>query len=144
VWLVRKKKLLQVLIPGLAAPRLSPFEEAIRQLDELARQRLVENGSVKVFYSRLSDILRVYLFRRQGIASLSETSDELLGQIRKLSLSSQQLADLSETLRMGDFVKFAKFQPGVADSEFHYKVIRESIGEFNRKAEEEEKKEITA
>ena len=39
---------------------------------------------------------------------------------------------------MGDFVKFAKYQPGLADSELHYRVIRQTIGELNRKAEAEE------
>jgi hypothetical protein len=133
IWLLRKKHLLTTLIPTRAAPRLSPYEEAIQQLDELTRQRLVENGAIKTFYSRLSDILRVYLYRQMGIASLSETSDELIEQMRKkLSLPSQQLTDLAETLRMGDFVKFAKFQPGASDSEFHYRTIRETIEELNR------------
>jgi hypothetical protein len=133
VWLIRKKHLLAAFIPTPSAPRLSPYEEAIQQLDELTKQRLVESGAIKTFYSRLSDILRVYLYRSKGIASLSETSDELIEQMRrKLSLPSQQLTDLAETLRMGDFVKFAKFLPGVSDSEFHYRTIRTTIEELHK------------
>lgn len=138
VWIVRKKKLLSVLVPWVAAPRLTPYEEAIRQLDELAKQHLVEDGAVKTFYSRLGDILRVYLFRRMGIASLSETSEELIDQIRQLHLSQQQLTDVAEALRMGDFVKFAKYQPEAADSDSHYRIIREAIEALNRKMEEME------
>ncbi len=67
VWLVRKKKILQVLVSRPPAPRLSPYEEAIAQLDELAKARMVEDGVVKMFYSRLGEILRVYLYRRVGI-----------------------------------------------------------------------------
>src|ERR1700722_3574280 len=78
VWLLRKKKLLKVLAP-LFIPRLSPYEEAIRQLDELAGRRLLEDGAVKTFYSLLGEIFRVYLYRRLDIASLSETSEELIG-----------------------------------------------------------------
>ncbi len=139
VWMVRRKKLLKVLVPWKQVPRLSPFEEAMRQLDELAKQRLIEDGAFKTFYSRLGDILRLYLYRRMGIASLSETSEELIAQIRQLSLPQQQFMDLAEALRMGDFVKFAKYQPGLADSEAHYRIIRGAIEELDRKIEADER-----
>jgi hypothetical protein len=139
VWMVRRKKLLKVLVPWKQAPRLSPFEEAMRQLDELAKERLIEDGAFKTFYSRLGDILRLYLYRRMGIASLSETSEELIAQIRQLSPPQQPFMDLAEALRMGDFVKFAKYQPGLADSEAHYRIIRGAIEELDRKIETDER-----
>lgn len=139
VWIVRRRKLLKVLVPWVAPPRLSPYEEAMKQLDELARQQLVADGAVKTFYSRLGDILRLYLFRRVGIASLSETSEELIAQIRRLPLPVRQFEDLADALRMGDFVKFAKYQPEVKDSELHYRIIRGAIEELNRNLETEER-----
>jgi hypothetical protein len=143
VWLIRKKKLLKLIgIGQKTAPRLSPYEEAITQLDELERQRLPENGSLKLYYSRLGDILRLYLFRRMGIASLAETSEELILQLRRLPLPAQQWTELAETLRMSDFVKFAKYQPGLADCELHYRVIRSSVEELNRIADAKEQTEI--
>jgi hypothetical protein len=141
VWLVRKKKILQVLVSRPPPPRLSPYEEAIAQLDELTNKQMVENGAVKTFYSRLGEILRVYLYRRTGIASLSETSEELIGQIRRLSLRQQQFADLAEALRMGDFVKFAKYKPGLTDSDTHYRAIRGAIEELDRNLRAEEQAE---
>ena len=138
VLLIRKKKLLTLLTPQ-QAPRLSPFEEAIAQLDELERQRLPESGSIKLYYSRLGDIFRMYLYRRMGIASLAETSEEIIAQLKRIPLPAQSFAELAEALRMSDFVKFAKYQPGPADSELHYRVIRSSIEELNRIAEAEEK-----
>ena len=101
----------------------------------MAGQRLVENGAVKTFYSRLSDIFRIYLYRRVGIASLAETSEELIGQLRRQGLPEQQFTDLAEALRMGDFVKFAKYQPGLAESDSHYRIIRGTIEELNQKLE---------
>jgi hypothetical protein len=139
IGLVRKKKGLKLLIPRQTAPRLSPFEEAIAQLDELERQHMPENGSVKLYYSRLGDIFRMYLYRRMGIASLAETSEEIISELRRSPLPAPSFAELAEALRMSDFVKFAKYQPGLADSELHYRVIRTSIEELNRMAEAEEK-----
>src|SRR5882724_399125 len=135
IWLVRKKKLLK--IGGrqeTLAPRLSPYEEAIRQLEELQQQHLAENGQVKIYYTRLGDILRQFILRRLGIASLVETNEELIGKLRKLPISSEEFARLAETLRMSDFVKFAKYQPGIPDNEHNFKVIRSSVDSFDELA----------
>jgi hypothetical protein len=125
-WLIRKRRIIKQGVTR-QAPRLSPFEEAMQQLDELAKQRLPVNGAIKTYYSRLDEIFRVYLFRRLGISSLAETSEELITQLRHSSLATDQFDSLADTLRMSDFVKFAKYQPGIADSEHHYEVIRSSI-----------------
>jgi hypothetical protein len=34
---------------------------------------------------------------------------------------------LTDTLRISDFVKFAKYQPGVSDNEHHYRVVRAAV-----------------
>ncbi|HXB92742.1 MAG TPA: hypothetical protein VNU72_10645, partial [Puia sp.] len=83
VWLVQKKKKLPTPVVPTPVVRLSPYAEATRQLEELERQRLPENGSVKTYYTRLGEIFRVYLYRRLGISSPAETSEELIGQLRK-------------------------------------------------------------
>jgi len=85
IWLVRKKKLLK-LFSAVELPRRSPYEEAIEQLEQLEKQRLPESGSVKAYYTRLNDILRLFISRKLGIASLSETNEELIGQLRPLRL----------------------------------------------------------
>lgn len=126
IWLIRKRKVIKQLITR-QVPRLSPLEEAMKQLDELAKQQLPVNGAIKTYYTRLNEIFRVYLFRRLGIHSLAETSEELIAQLRSSLLQPQQFDSLAETLRMSDFVKFAKYQPGIADSEHHYDIIRNAI-----------------
>jgi len=142
VWLVRKKKLLR-LGGALAAPviQLTPYEEAIRQLEELHKQGPGADGQVKMFYTRLNDILRLFVLRRLGIASLAETNEELIGQIRRLPLTRAQFDELAETLRMADFVKFAKYVPAASDSERSYQVIRQSVDHLNEIRAEEERQE---
>lgn len=126
LWLIQKRKVIQQLITRIA-PRLSPLEEAMKQLDELAKQQLPANGAIKTYYTRLNEIFRVYLFRRLGIHSLAETSEELITQLRDSFVAARQFDSVAETLRMSDFVKFAKYQPGIADTEHHYEVIRTAI-----------------
>jgi hypothetical protein len=126
-WLVRKKKLLQVRAVTREAPRLSPYEEAIKLLDELEQQHLPEAGAMKAHYSRLGEILRLYLLRRLRIASFAETSEELIGQLRREQLPGEVFNNLAEALRMGDFVKFAKYQPGIPESAQHYRAVRIAV-----------------
>ena len=128
VWLIRKRKLLKAAAAAKEAPQLSAYEEAVSQLKQLELQKhLLSDGSAKVYYSRLGDIFRIFMLRRLGIETLAETSDELIGQLRRLSLPGDQFAALSDTLRMSDFVKFAKYQPGLADGEQHHQTIRGAI-----------------
>lgn len=137
VWLVMKKKLLKRTV---AEPLviLTPYEEAVRQLEELHKQGAGADGQIKIYYTRLNDILRLFVLRRLGIASMAETNEELIGQLRRLSLARQHFDALAETLRMTDFVKFAKYQPGVEDNERSYQVIRQSVDHLNEIAEPEE------
>ena len=139
-WLIRKKKLLKKLVSVRMAPRLSPFEEAIHDLDELERQHLPDTGAMKTYYSRMGEILRVYLLRRLNIASLTETSEELIGQLRRQQLPANIFDGLAEALRMSDFVKFAKYQPGIADSGQHSRAVRLAIETLEQGIKEEEQK----
>jgi hypothetical protein len=125
-WLIQKRRPILQMITR-EAPRLSPLDEAMKQLDELAKQQLPVNGSTKLYYTRLNEIFRVYLFRRLGIHSLAETSEELISQLRASFIHPRQFDSVAETLRMSDFVKFAKYQPGIPDTEQHYDVIRSAI-----------------
>lgn len=131
IWLVRKKKLLRRGVTAVPVVQLTPYEEAIRQLEELYKQGAGEDGKVKIYYTRLNDILRMFVLRRLGIASLAETNEELIGQIKRLPLTSGQFEELAETLRMADFVKFAKYVPAATDNERSYQVIRQSVDHLN-------------
>jgi BatD DUF11 like domain len=131
IWLVRKRRLLKPhSVQTRKTPLLSPYEEAISLLDELQRQNLPETGAFKTYYSRLGDIFRVYLYRRLSIQSLSETSEEMISQLRRQALPAQQFSELSDTLRMSDFVKFAKYQPEPADAKAHLRTIRSAVEEL--------------
>jgi hypothetical protein len=138
IWLIRKKKLLKGF-SAVEQPRLSPYEEAVTQLAELEKQRLPESGAVKTYYTRLNDVIRLFVLRKLGIASLAETNEELIGQLRPLPLTPAQFDALAETLRMSDFVKFAKYQPGLSDNENDLSVIRNSVELLNKIGEERDR-----
>lgn len=111
--------------PPPAAPVIpqDPFKTAMQQLEELEAQR----PSKKEYYSRAVDIFRVYADQRKGIHSQQQTTDDLVNQLRSIGLPETLYTNLSRSLRLSDFVKFARFEPTVQDDQDLMQVIRETI-----------------
>jgi hypothetical protein len=116
--LVRRKKK-----PIDKAPPVDPFIEAKTELEKLRK----ENPVSKIFYTRLVEIFRLYILRRKGIASLQKTTDDLVVQLKSLKLPAEDFNQLAQTLRMSDFVKFAKYEPSENDKKDSFNIIKRSI-----------------
>jgi hypothetical protein len=114
--------------PVQKAPPVDPFTEAKQELEKLRR----ENLQSKLFYTRLVDIFRVYISRRRGIASLQKTTDDIVVQLRSLNLPKESFNRLAQALRMSDFVKFAKYEPGENDKADSFNTIKGAIEDIQR------------
>jgi hypothetical protein len=106
---------------------LSAFDEAMASLETLKKMPLTDAGSVKKFYSGMNDTLRVFLSRSMGLSTMERTNEELILQLSRLIMNKDFFTQLAGTLRMSDFVKFAKYIPDVYDNERNLEVIRSSI-----------------
>jgi oxygen tolerance protein BatD len=115
--------------------RLNPYEEAMQALEELRKQGTPADGMVKNYYTKLNDILRIYIMRKLGIGTLEKTNDELVLQLQKIGLPRDQFTQLSEALRLADFVKFAKYTPGATDMQSSFQTIKSSIEILNKQEE---------
>jgi hypothetical protein len=112
-------------------PKLSPYDEAMQALAALRMKGLPQNGQVKWYYTELNDILRVFVSRKLSIATMERTNEELIMKLRELNLSRDSFSQLAQALRMSDYVKFAKYQPGVEDNEKNYEIIHSAIQILN-------------
>jgi len=127
IYLLLKKKRIPASVPeGI----VNPYEEAMEKLEKLQK----EKPETKQFYSRLTDIFRVYIFRKKGILSLQKTTDDLVIQLKTIDLSKEQSDQLAQTLRLSDFVKFAKYQPEKMDDTNALRTITESIINIEKSA----------
>ena len=106
---------------------LSPFDEAIASLESLKKMALADAAAVKKYYSGMNDALRIYLSRSLGLATMERTNEELILQLSRLDMNKDFFSRLAGTLRMSDFVKFAKYIPDVHDNEQNLEVIRSAI-----------------
>jgi LPXTG-motif cell wall-anchored protein len=119
-FLYRKKK------PKILAKPESisdPFEEAMKQLDSLSKN----STDAKQFHSALTDILRQYIFRKKGIQTLQNTTDDLLVQLKKLNIDKVYFDQLSQSLLLSDFVKFARYKPAENENDFCFETIAGTI-----------------
>jgi hypothetical protein len=129
-FLVRKKTK-----PVAKIPFVDPYKEARQELEKLGK----ENLATKLFYTRLVDIFRLYISRRKGIASLQKTTDDLVVQLRSLKLPVEEFNRLAQSLRLSDFVKFAKFEPAESDKTDSFKTIKDFIENIEKMEIQKEK-----
>lgn len=96
---------------AVAVRRRPPYEEAIAQLNTLRGEHLCEQGHEKEFYTRLTEILRVYLQDRFGINAMEMTSSQILHSLDANEQTRLSKSAMRQVLTMADFVKFAKVRP---------------------------------
>lgn len=84
---------------------------ALRELEQLKADKVWQQGRVKEFYSRLSDIIRTYLENRYTIYAMEQTSFEILLSVKDFMGKDSNYSLLKILLQLSDLVKFAKAQP---------------------------------
>lgn len=97
-----------------AAPKakpVPPYERAVGELNRLKAEQLCEHGQEKEFYTRLTDILRVYLHGRFGINAMEMTSEQIRKALRHNEQTRLSKDKVEQVLEIADFVKFAKLRP---------------------------------
>lgn len=109
IWLYLRRK--KKPVPVVVAPSSTPYETATRELQVLKAEKLWQQGDIKQYYTRLTDILRTYFEHQFGIAALEQTSAELLQNIKPVTILNQQRDKLRSILAISDLAKFAKLQP---------------------------------
>lgn len=97
-----------------AKPKEAPHVVALRELEHIRESKLwLEPDKIKLFYSEVSDTLRIYIKDRFNINAPEFTSDETIQAFTKQKnlLSEKSFTQLKDILKLSDLVKFAKYQP---------------------------------
>ncbi|MDE6190606.1 MAG: cell wall anchor protein [Muribaculum sp.] len=110
VWLryIKGKKAIPLVPKKKPVP---PYEVAMQALNRLKSEKLCENGHEKEYYTRLTEILRIYLDKRFGINAMEMTSTQIMQQLRSNDDTKTSAPVMKQILEMADFVKFAKVRP---------------------------------
>lgn len=93
-------------------PKRPAHEIALDALRSLEAEKLWQRGEVKLYHSKLTDIIRTYIEERFNIKAMESTTDEILTDFSHHTEFNGELQSiLKEMLTLADFVKFAKQQP---------------------------------
>jgi hypothetical protein len=94
---------------------------AFRELEKLRDEKLWQKGEIKIYYTKLTEILRQYLENRFNVLSLELTTDETLDALVKTGFKKDgSYNQLKTVLIIADFVKFAKYNPEPSENEAHF------------------------
>lgn len=113
VWAFMRYKKEGTVLPKKPMP--TPYEVAMHDLRELKTKNLWEQGFEKEYFTRLTDILRIYLDRRFGINAMEMTTREIMNRLYDSDIKDKR-EYMRQILSVADFVKFAKVRPLPADN----------------------------
>ncbi|MCP5112736.1 MAG: DUF4381 family protein [bacterium] len=119
-----------------ATPAEPPHQIALRELRELLDENLIEKGQAKLFYLRVSNILRHYIEDRFGLHAPERTTEEFLDDLGHAdALDARQKELLKNLLTHCDMVKFAEHQPNRAEVDDTVNACAQFIAETRPKEE---------
>lgn len=108
---VRKKRKKGEKIYQPQVPSRPAHEIALEALRKLEAEKLWQQGRVKEYHSRVSDIVRTYIEHTLSINAMEMTTDLILSSSEIKALNQRNKNELQELLERADLVKFAKYQP---------------------------------
>jgi len=87
---------------------VAAHEHALAELGALRDSDLLVTGQYKVFYTRLSEIVREYLEARYGVPAMEQTTWMIDRDLQREKVPQVWRDELVGTLRRADLVKFAR------------------------------------
>jgi len=117
IWYLRKRRKNQPLFVRKPKPVPPPHVTAIQKLEELRLAKIWQQGRLKLYYTKLTDIAREYLEGRYHIDALEMTTDEILDALKAQKLNEEIVGKLGASLQLADLVKFAKAQPTALEND---------------------------
>lgn len=107
----KKRKKKQPVVFARPKPKIPPHRWALDELEKLRNEKLWQKNLIKLYHSRLTEIVRQYLDDRFGIMAPEMTSQEIMQAAYDINLPDKNLRELQQILELADLVKFAKYTP---------------------------------
>ena len=135
IYFIRRRKK-KPLFSRLQKPSVPAHIRALEALEKLRVSHLWQQGKIKEFHSRLTDIVRLYIEERFGIPALEMVTSDVLESLMHIEeISDENQQHLRRMLQLADMVKFAKFLP-LPDE--HDSSLRYAVQFVNETANKEE------
>jgi hypothetical protein len=122
--------------------KLPPHVIALNSLNTLDERKLWQNGKIKEYHSKITEIIRKYFSERFGLHALELTTTETM-ELLRTTKDTEVIRDITESfLNNADMVKFAKFSPLGSVNEEMMRQAVEIVEKTIPKPEPEQKPEV--
>ena len=103
---------------------------AFKALEKLRDEKLIEDGKLKEFYYKISEIIRAYIENRFNIHAPDQTTEEFLEYTRKnKAFSDKQNQILHDFMQHCDMVKYAQHPPTNEEIQKSFIITKDFIDE---------------
>lgn len=133
--IIRKTRKIQPPMVVVEAPKVPAHIIALEKLEKLKKEKLWQEGKLKLYYSSMTDILREYIENRFKIPAMEQTTDEILFGFRNAAVDEESKRKLKQVLTLSDLVKFAKEQPLPDENEISMSNVFDFINGTKREEE---------
>lgn len=111
VWYIQSRRRMKPKVIERPKPKDPAPVWARKELKKLEEEKLWQKNEIKLYYSRLTDILRLYIEYRYGWLALESTTEEITEGIDLYGIRDEAKKNLLTILTEADLVKFAKKIP---------------------------------
>lgn len=112
--------------------KISPYDEAMKELDKLKALNISSPEEIRVAHIKLGEILKRYLTCKQNTSYLNKTTSEILISLSEQAVDKEMLAIVASSLRCSDAVKFAKYLPPTNETAESMVSIKEVISQIHK------------
>ena len=130
IWYFKKSK--KDKLPAILQSKFSAYDEAMMELDSLKKYNTSHQTEIKVIHSKIGEILKRYLSRRQNVDYLNNTTGNILMMLNANILDKNILSNVAAGLRLSDAVKFAKYIPPAIETEENVQKIKQVIKQLEQ------------
>lgn len=116
--------------------KLTPYEQAVKEIVTIKEKNLSHSENQKEYYSNLTDTLRNYIAARFGFDAKEMVTSEIIEALSKQDKATM-VNELKQLFETADLVKFAKFQMPLNENDMN---LANAL-EFVTKTKPEDKKE---
>ena len=125
LYLRRRRRRLAVLTP--VAPPIPPWESALHALGSMRREIDPADDGGRLWYFRLSEILRRYFDQRFGWASIDETTTEVMRRLESAPFDGGHQERAGEFFQLADQIRYARHPAKVGRPEVDWEWVREFV-----------------
>lgn len=120
---------------------ISPYDQAMKSIAQLRKEEAWKSTEVKAYYTRVVDVLRMYLERQMVVKAMESTARELVDQLDELPLQVPAEQALKDMLLRSSMIKYAKEGATPAEMEQALNLVEHFVRQTTQKVEEEVKRD---